>query len=348
MSIDLRRNGQSALSVKLGQMEDDHRKLDTQRTANLVALKADVLTAVTRLVEEQKLSHNSVVSHLEDLHAVHDRSEKDIAVFSQRMLDLHSALALFAEKAIKTSVEQTVIRSLHFPLIHERYDHVKEAHPDTAHWVFDTKFSGGPFPDKTLHEWLESDHGICWLAGKPGSGKTTLMKRIWTEERMRESLQRWADISGHKLFIAGYFFWYAGSSLQKSQVGLLRAILYEVFRQCPDFVHLACNERRLDLARLDEDESPSWPLPELFHIIQNLAIRADQEAKFCFFVDGLDEYQVPSEGSHADLVQLFEQFRDYPNLKICASSREENSFRNIYTKCYHFNLQELNAEDIRI
>lgn len=58
--------------------------------------------------------------------------------------------------------------------------------------------------------WLEEGHGIYWINGKAGSGKSTLMRFLTQEEyeRTMESLKKW---SGTKNVISlSFFFWSAG------------------------------------------------------------------------------------------------------------------------------------------
>lgn len=62
-----------------------------------------------------------------------------------------------------------------------RYDQVSNAHGSTFGWVFEREGVG-------LVEWLEDDSGLFWICGKPGSGKSTVMKYICEnqyEERKR-------------------------------------------------------------------------------------------------------------------------------------------------------------------
>ena len=78
--------------------------------------------------------------------------------------------------------------------------------------------------------WLKTDHGIFWTSRKPGSGKSTFIKFVAGEPRTRDLLSQWAGMK--PVAIASHYFWSAGNSLQKSAEGLLRALLYDMFRQC--------------------------------------------------------------------------------------------------------------------
>ncbi|KAI8623170.1 hypothetical protein F5Y19DRAFT_482008 [Xylariaceae sp. FL1651] len=76
--------------------------------------------------------------------------------------------------------------------------------------------------------WLESGSGIFYLSGKPGSGKSTMMKFITREKRTAEALRTWA--AGKQLVVSSFFFWSSGLSIQRSIEGLYRGLLWETLK----------------------------------------------------------------------------------------------------------------------
>lgn len=50
---------------------------------------------------------------------------------------------------------------------------------------------------------------------------------------------------------------------------------------------------------------------------KNTNWQANTALRFCFFIDGLDEY----DGDHEDVIQLLHDLARGKNVKICASSR---------------------------
>jgi putative ribosome biogenesis GTPase RsgA len=42
-------------------------------------------------------------------------------------------------------------------------------------------------PSPKFADWLENDGGIYWIAGKAGSGKSTLMKYLWPRAYQQDS-----------------------------------------------------------------------------------------------------------------------------------------------------------------
>ncbi|OQV08118.1 hypothetical protein CLAIMM_12437 isoform 2 [Cladophialophora immunda] len=56
-----------------------------------------------------------------------------------------------------------------------------------------------------FHEWFTHGDGIYWVSGKPGSGKSTLMKYLRDCQQTKQCLQVWAN--NDRLVMAGFFFW---------------------------------------------------------------------------------------------------------------------------------------------
>ncbi|KUI67907.1 hypothetical protein VM1G_02743 [Cytospora mali] len=75
------------------------------------------------------------------------------------------------------------------------------------------------------------------------------------------------------------------------------------------------------------------------------ATAVDLELKFCFLIDGLDEY----EGKPNDMVELTRILRVLPNVKICVSSRDWNDFEAEFggSKTQKLYMQDYNHNDIR-
>jgi hypothetical protein len=54
----------------------------------------------------------------------------------------------------------------------------------------------------------------------------------------------------------------------------------------------------------------------------NLGNETRFSTRFCFFVDGLDEY----DGEHLDIINVLRRFVSSPSFKLCVSSRPWNVF----------------------
>jgi hypothetical protein len=147
--------------------------------------------------------------------------------FSKLLRDLKGYL----DKEMFLQNVRRVLGSLHFDQIRMRHSDVKHAHRNSYEWIFsgDQRRDMPSFP-----AWLRSGHGMFWITGKAGSGKSTLVKFLCSHAKTRGLLAEWA--APQKCVIGSHFFWNIGSRLQKSQEGLLRTILFQVWDQCPELI----------------------------------------------------------------------------------------------------------------
>ncbi|KAK5631357.1 hypothetical protein RRF57_007071 [Xylaria bambusicola] len=187
-----------------------------------------------------------------------------------------------------------VIKSLAFDSIHNRRDNIEEAHRQTCLWVYN--------PNRTnFTEWLESASGVYWINGLAGSGKSTLMKYVTTDEKTYSALRTWS--SDRKLITASHYFWN----------GLLQTLLYQILEAGPSLCGVLCPEHHL---------GTPWKMQELTTAFERLSTMSGAMNMFCFFIDGLDEYQ----GQEETLIRIVKSLAAAPNVKICASSRPWPAF----------------------
>jgi hypothetical protein len=171
-------------------------------------------------------------------------------------------------------------------------------------------------PSLKFADWLENDGGIYWISGKAGSRKSTLMKYLCGQERTSKILQKWAG--SERLVFASYFFWSAGYQMQKSQEGLLRSLLYQVLKECPALIGTALPS----WWETNHSGTPLWSVQDLSDAFDRIAAQVLLPAKFCFSIDGLDEY----EGEYIDIVRMLESLASSSSVKLCVSSRPWNVF----------------------
>jgi len=75
-----------------------------------------------------------------------------------------------------------LLESLYYSEIKDRHDRISEAHGMTFQWIYgDPRPGDRPWTD--LSHWLESNRSLYWITGKAGSGKSTLMKYLYNDER---------------------------------------------------------------------------------------------------------------------------------------------------------------------
>ncbi|KAJ3542099.1 hypothetical protein NM208_g4032 [Fusarium decemcellulare] len=329
------------------------------------ALKDHLMTAeqqhISRKLDELAVAnHRLEAERTKDIHDLKDqlrrifknlRSNK----YTQDDLTDGPPSAIFlrvAEKGAQYSTELMVLEGFRFNTMDDRFEGIQPAHRDTFSWIFAPQDNEAA-PVSSFVQWLTSADDMYWISGKPGSGKSTLMKYLSTHEDTEKLLSNWAG--ENFLIVAEFFFWNAGkNSLQRSQQGLLRSLIYQILRRCPELAHKIYPETDY-LQALDRSldgkggtvyvPDPPKTVPGLLSILRDICgLLASTNVRLCFFIDGLDEY----EGQPNDIIQLVKTLRSLPNAKICASSRPWNEFEQQFgqddaPKLY---MQDLTKRDI--
>lgn len=246
--------------------------------------------------------------------------------------EIYKKLSSMSEEAELVLKGQQILQSLYYSELLLRYDAVDEEYPETVRWIFDNGEHG-------FRDWLKADHGTYWISGKPGAGKTTLMKFICESGETEMLLKEWA--ASQELLIVKHFFWISGSELQRSEEGLLRSLMFQILRRWPEMIPLVCNERfHGDIFA----RTQPWKVNELSKRFFSLLHTVPADAKVCLFVDGLDEY----EGDHAEIISLLERFTSSSKIKLCVSSRIWNVFQRAYgTKVKQLRVECLTRDDLR-
>ena len=254
------------------------------------------------------------------------------------MADLTSQLSALAIQGKIYPMQLKVIESLRFEMIFERPKRIVQAYPTTFEWLF-AENNPVELPGVSVLQWLKAHNGIYWISGKAGSGKSTLMKFLVNDERTRKALDIWAGPK--ELIIASYFFWNAGTDMQKSQLGLLQTLLYTILQQCAPLVSQICPAQ----IQKATSSTHSWTRAEILEVLNDLRLRTSASTRFCFFIDGLDEF----EGDHSEVLEVMEALAS-DQIKICFSSRPWNVFQNAYgANCgLKLQLQDINRQDIML
>lgn len=190
-----------------------------------------------------------------------------------------------------------------------------------------------------FQDWLTTDSNEpYWLNGKPGSGKSTLMKYISLEIR---KFYHGLSSTEDDLVVCSFFFWTLGGPLQKNYVGFMRSILYQIAQQREDLISVIMGPS--DYSK-PSDFTPmhEWTEQRLNDALGRFLASKPASLTVVMIIDGLDEF-VGDEDSLMDLIRSLSRTS---NTWICTSSRPEQIFRQGFATCPQLKLHELNYIDI--
>ncbi|KAF2191925.1 hypothetical protein K469DRAFT_621887 [Zopfia rhizophila CBS 207.26] len=274
-------------------------------------------------------------------------TDEDIAAL-RSLRELHNVLEVSTgrskimsettAKYIERMCQDRILEALWFRTIDDRKESISPAHRNTLHWALDPGKT--QFQWNNLARWLQHDSGIYWVSGKAGSGKSTLMKYLFTHPETHSLLSQWAE--GRTFSLIHFFFWNIGTQEQKSQKGLSRSLLYQILSKHPSLIsavlpnmwkQLRHNERDVDLPSIAETRAA-------FRVI---ASSSSNIGKFCFFIDGLDEFV----GNHLDGIAFLQDLALNKHIKIIASSRPIPDCVASFDGLPTLQLHDLNRPDIK-
>ena len=252
----------------------------------------------------------------------------------------------------ENSIRKWILDSLGFAAMQNRQEEVQQAYHTTFEWMFEEpKKEAEPLPWTNFVEWLRYGDGIYWINGKAGSGKSTLMKYIYNDSRTSQILSQWSG--SMPVLVATFFFWNSGTREQRSQIGLLRSLLFQILHHQPVLIHLIFPEEYVmlqdqPLNAVRDYPRHTWSLRRLQDAVRRLVDIEDLQLKVCLFIDGLDEFEGNDDQNDRQyLIELFRSLASSPFIKVCLSSRPLLIFEESFKESPGLRLQDLTSGDIR-
>ena len=215
----------------------------------------------------------------------------------------------------KIKLHQECLDSLNIPETRDRVQEVEDALDGTCSWLFE--------PEGQLAPWLGSEDGsrFLWLRGKPGSGKSVMMKHLQNSSQTRHLLH--GSYTGDWQIIPYFFHDRGKSEAQKSLVGFLHCVLYSLATQREDILECLCLRYLRDVK---PRSSSKWTLTDLRSAFwKDLTTLLGASLRICLFIDAIDEQSIQK----TELIKMFQaidtvQLQLQTRIKIIFSSRPDN------------------------
>ncbi|CAH0045998.1 unnamed protein product [Clonostachys solani] len=203
--------------------------------------------------------------------------------------------------SIKKSRKEKM-ESLRFEHIDNRRMNIKKAHLKTCKWML---------KNEEYLDWLDEtkirEHGgFFWIKGKPGAGKSTMMKFISDASQKKRAHHTTLD----------FFFNARGHDLEKSTTGLYQSILFQLLTKFPSLQDI------LDCSRLFANGTPRQWTNDLMKELIERAIEKLPSSVVCY-IDALDECH---DNQIRDMISFFERLGQLAistgvGFYVCFSSR---------------------------
>ncbi|KAK5073323.1 hypothetical protein LTR70_010394 [Exophiala xenobiotica] len=171
------------------------------------------------------------------------------------------------------NIDTALMKSLAFPNMDARRRNIGHAMVQTGEWLFKCPEYLSWIDDSTINE----HYGFLWMKGKPGSGKSTLMKL---------ALAKAHEYQPECLSVSYFFNARAPDELENSSLGLYRSIVYQLIAK----LSALRDHFRHEFRHLLEDGTVNhrWTANELSGFWLE-AVKSQWLPRMVLFVDALDE-----------------------------------------------------------
>ena len=187
-----------------------------------------------------------------------------------------------------------------------RYSSLKPPSDVTLDWIWkegsqhNAKQKSKAAKSPRLVEWLHSaDEVVFFLTGKPGSGKSSLMKHLVDSKKTKKHLA--SCFPGRWLFAKFFFYELGGEVHETTFEGCVRGLIHQLIVNKKGLVSVLEDWNE---SVWDADSEDVLTQGELEKAMELIATQKEVEGNICVFVDGLDECEDcrTSRGSPLDFL----------------------------------------------
>ncbi|CAG8059427.1 unnamed protein product [Penicillium salamii] len=211
-----------------------------------------------------------------------------------------------------TSVTE-VLESLAFPQMLDRRDNIEPCHTNTCKWILELE---------EYQYWRSQSHGLLWIKGNPGVGKSTLMVFLHDEIQISD-----ADRPGIRL---NFFFTARGAEMQRTPLGMLRSLMNQLFDRDPT-VRPQIREKYDRRCKQFGYGKRQWEWPQVMleELLASTILASANQQHVMVFVDALDEVGAKSA---QQLAGYFHRLVDHAEkMKLCIQ---------VCISCRHYPIME--------
>lgn len=247
-----------------------------------------------------------------------DRLRQSIASSSSLESEIRTSQKRVLELDIYPHNWRLLLASLSFPDMNTRLSSIEPACRSTCGWLLETP----AWKNWTNNDRVDDHHGFFWIYGKPGAGKSTVMKFAY-HHAVKNNL--------NDEIVLCFFFNARGYGLEKSTLGMYRALLHQLL--CVE----NAQSRFADVAIPTDftNEFYTWTVDSLSSTLHDviLALVAEpaetgeagptERKSLRLFIDALDEC---SDSEVQDMVRWIEDLglqceRQRGRFHVCFASR---------------------------
>lgn len=212
---------------------------------------------------------------------------------------------IYWSSKMKELKKKALMESLRFNQPDARQRTIGNAHSKTCEWLL---------RNPEYLDWLDPNnfdqhHGFLWIKGKPGTGKSTIMK--YALNSYKKTVKDTIVIS--------FFFNARGEELEKSTLGTYRSLLHQLLEARPDLQDTIAS---LEIVHSVTSADFQWSIALLESVLEE-AIQGLGRVSITCFIDALDECD---EDQVRSMLRFFERLGEVAVssrscFQVCFSSR---------------------------
>jgi len=341
--------------------QDEFKKVDSM-LRDFVRKLSEGETSMEALLNQQS---ESLKQHVTTKTAAITTAIGDLTVESNKAAkELDGTITNINLLAAQEKKRERLLASLKYSTMNSRRNQIVDPHAETFEWIFtgpqesdgDSEDDGSVDGDgsEDLDTWydrslvMDASARFCgwlqdpaqpvfWISGKPGSGKSTLVKFLADDPRTRTGLTSGPE--PRDVVILSHFIWSAGQPIESSAKGMLCSLIRQFLEENDEMSDKVLGEFPKTKGK---DTCSDWSEKELRSVL--VFLLGNSTKLFCVFIDGLDE--ISASDGQSKLLELIGEIRSAPRIKMCVSSRPEPILQKHLGRFPMFRMQDLVHADI--